>query len=315
MLQRCLALVALAAAARASRLVSDILSPPSRLDPPRAALLELEATAAEGPSFDKWQVVGGGRRGILVSKDMQIDSSKEEERLMVGAIVKQLARDGKRLKYELLEGVGPSMGWVTIEASGKTLLKRVFDESYTSLVGSWRYDPGSILAVKRLEPSDRFAVAYFVNENALSRSRNDDFRLARAFRGMIIDPEVVSSYWGRGLIRKLEDGTVVVEKKGSIVSGKTDDPFVGTFWYDPDSFFTIRMTGEGEYSVAQHTKRDVDPETITEWAQLTNTGVPGETSIEDATWWQAELPYWGTIRLLPIKQGWAVQKVAVRLDN
>lgn len=70
-----------------------------------------------------WEVVGGADKGgILVREDRRLGSRMLEERLSTGALVLELALDAGRLKYSLLEGGGPSTGWVSIRVADKPLL-------------------------------------------------------------------------------------------------------------------------------------------------------------------------------------------------
>jgi len=73
-----------------------------------------------------WTVVGGADRGgIIVRAERGLDSSVAAQRLATGAKVKGLECFEGRMRYELLEGQGPSEGWVTVSLKDKDLLVRV----------------------------------------------------------------------------------------------------------------------------------------------------------------------------------------------
>lgn len=77
-----------------------------------------------------WEVVGGtDKGGILVrtGKDLKSPESKDG-RLTTGSIVAQLALEGDRLRYTLVEGGGPSDGWVSLKAGGRELLAQAGKE-------------------------------------------------------------------------------------------------------------------------------------------------------------------------------------------
>mmetsp|Transcript_50376 Transcript_50376/g.92264 ORF Transcript_50376/g.92264 Transcript_50376/m.92264 type:complete len:570 (+) Transcript_50376:78-1787(+) len=70
-----------------------------------------------------WRVVGGADKGgILVRAGRDLKSAAEAERLSTGAKIKELALEGDRLKYELKEGTGPSIGWVSLKLKDKELV-------------------------------------------------------------------------------------------------------------------------------------------------------------------------------------------------
>jgi len=72
-----------------------------------------------------WEVVGGAEKGgILVRQGVELKSPEASARLFTGSIVEQLALEGERLQYKLLTGWGPEKGWVSIQVSGKELLRR-----------------------------------------------------------------------------------------------------------------------------------------------------------------------------------------------
>merc|ERR1719210_565399 len=73
-----------------------------------------------------WKVVGGDdeTRGIIVQAAQDTRSSSFFKRLVTGSRVAQLERQGNRLHYTMVEGVGPDEGWVSITFKGKDLLVR-----------------------------------------------------------------------------------------------------------------------------------------------------------------------------------------------
>lgn len=78
---------------------------------------------------ETWKVVGGADRGgVIVRTECELNSDVAESRLATGSVVKELeVRDG-RLKYELLSGTGPALGWVTMNLRGKELLVKTVGE-------------------------------------------------------------------------------------------------------------------------------------------------------------------------------------------
>jgi len=76
--------------------------------------------AMDGPC---WQVVGGvGRGGIVVRHGSELSSPQLPARLSTSAVVRQLARTGDRICYELLSGTGPDRGWVSVSLGDRALL-------------------------------------------------------------------------------------------------------------------------------------------------------------------------------------------------
>jgi len=86
-----------------------------------------------------WQVVGGAERGgVLVyqtaagagptrgrSAASELAMARLSlDRLSSGALIRELALVGKRLKYELVEGSGPKEGWVSARMHDKDLVVR-----------------------------------------------------------------------------------------------------------------------------------------------------------------------------------------------
>jgi len=85
------------------------------------------------PGVPLWKVVGGGDKGgILVRQGVQTSSPQLPERLSTGAVVEQLALEGERLHYKRITGTGPEEGWVSLNISGKELMKAArVDEGFT----------------------------------------------------------------------------------------------------------------------------------------------------------------------------------------
>merc|ERR1712032_1551253 len=89
-----------------------------------AAFLQLYITAMSG---QPWEVVGGGDKGgIIVRKGADVNSTPLQ-RLATGAIIRQIGREGDRLKYEKLSGTGPETGWISTAFMGKDLAVKVSD--------------------------------------------------------------------------------------------------------------------------------------------------------------------------------------------
>jgi len=73
-----------------------------------------------------WEVVGGGgdKGGILVRTGQPLSSPEAPEHLCKGALVRELEIIGERLHYQLVDGIGPSFGWVSVSLRGKELLRK-----------------------------------------------------------------------------------------------------------------------------------------------------------------------------------------------
>jgi hypothetical protein len=79
---------------------------------------------------DMWEVVGGKAKGGIVVREGKEMSTKElTGRLSTGALVRTLEIDGGRLHYELVEGSGPSSGWVSITFQGRDVLVKSNQEA------------------------------------------------------------------------------------------------------------------------------------------------------------------------------------------
>ncbi|CAJ1391988.1 unnamed protein product [Effrenium voratum] len=70
-----------------------------------------------------WRVVGGAEKGgILVRRGAGLESEVLSERLSCGALVQELSRQNSRLQFRLLQGHGPSRGWVSVRVKDTALL-------------------------------------------------------------------------------------------------------------------------------------------------------------------------------------------------
>lgn len=73
----------------------------------------------------RWEVLGGADKGgILVRSGRELNSPEAAVRLSTRALIEQIDLRGERLRYKLLEGTGPSEGWVSISLKGKSLVAR-----------------------------------------------------------------------------------------------------------------------------------------------------------------------------------------------
>eukprot|EP00747_Dinoflagellata_sp_TGD_P196092 gnl/TRDRNA2_/TRDRNA2_65751_c0_seq1.p1 gnl/TRDRNA2_/TRDRNA2_65751_c0~~gnl/TRDRNA2_/TRDRNA2_65751_c0_seq1.p1 ORF type:complete len:356 (-),score=63.14 gnl/TRDRNA2_/TRDRNA2_65751_c0_seq1:57-1124(-) len=77
-----------------------------------------------------WEVVGGSEKGgVLVRADKGTTSPELPERLSTGSIVKEIAIEGDRLRYERVTGAGPDTGWISVKFKGKDLVvKKVLSD-------------------------------------------------------------------------------------------------------------------------------------------------------------------------------------------
>lgn len=72
-----------------------------------------------------WEVIGGGTSGgLLVRTGKETSSPEAPQRLSKGALLSKVELIGERLHYSLLEGEGPSLGWVSIKLKGKDIVAR-----------------------------------------------------------------------------------------------------------------------------------------------------------------------------------------------
>lgn len=90
-----------------------------------------EALASRPPAIldiatcREWEVVRGKRDGVLARTGQDLNSPETiPPRLAFGAIVREKARVGRRIEFELISGSGPTTGWVSLQCSGKDLLVR-----------------------------------------------------------------------------------------------------------------------------------------------------------------------------------------------
>lgn len=75
------------------------------------------------PKRQIWEVIGGtDKGGIMVRAGRDLTSTQHPLKLATGARVEQVERIGDRLHYRLLEGQGPSEGWVSVKLKEKVLL-------------------------------------------------------------------------------------------------------------------------------------------------------------------------------------------------
>lgn len=106
-----------------------VMSALTRQDPSRVKTRSIKETVPGR----YWLVSGGAHsRGLVVRKDRDLVShllysGTRVARLMHGAVVREIERDGQRLHYQKVAGDGPDFGWVTIDLHGKALLEPVGD--------------------------------------------------------------------------------------------------------------------------------------------------------------------------------------------
>lgn len=82
-----------------------------------------------------WEVTGGADKGgILVRDGPATTDAQKADRLSTGALVEELALQGDRLSYRLLEGTGPETGWIAIKITGKDLAQRTDKQPKTTAV-------------------------------------------------------------------------------------------------------------------------------------------------------------------------------------
>ncbi|CAL1156868.1 unnamed protein product, partial [Cladocopium goreaui] len=80
-----------------------------------------------------WTVTGGQKTGGLqVRRGAALSSALEQKRLEFGSTVREMARSKGRLRYELVKGLGPASGWVTLQLRGVDLLRPVEPERIQS---------------------------------------------------------------------------------------------------------------------------------------------------------------------------------------
>lgn len=76
----------------------------------------------QGGEGARWQVVGGGEKGIVVRREAALNSA-EMPRLAKGAVIEEIEKKGDRLHYQKLDGDGPDYGWVSFTFKGTPLLQ------------------------------------------------------------------------------------------------------------------------------------------------------------------------------------------------
>jgi len=92
-----------------------------RSDEAKANAEKLRAASGVAKAIE-WVVIGGETKGIMVREGKDLKSA-ELPRLQKGARVKQLKKEGERLKFSKLEGVGPDTGWVSLTVKGAPMLQ------------------------------------------------------------------------------------------------------------------------------------------------------------------------------------------------
>jgi len=71
----------------------------------------------------QWEVVGGkASGGILVRSGKDTKSAEVPQRLATGSVIEELELVGERMKFKLLEGSGPSEGWISLKLKDKPLV-------------------------------------------------------------------------------------------------------------------------------------------------------------------------------------------------
>jgi [acyl-carrier-protein] S-malonyltransferase len=72
-----------------------------------------------------WEIIGGSATGgLLVREGAELKSKECSERVSTGALVQELELVGQRLHYKLVEGTGPSEGWVSLTLKDKPLVQK-----------------------------------------------------------------------------------------------------------------------------------------------------------------------------------------------
>lgn len=72
----------------------------------------------------RWKVVGP-TEGLLIREAAPAESDFFPHRLAQDAVVEEIVREGKSLKFRLLEGDGPETGWVHMETLGTEVLVKL----------------------------------------------------------------------------------------------------------------------------------------------------------------------------------------------
>ena len=69
-----------------------------------------------------WRIVGGaGKGGIVVRDGEGLKSPQLRSRLATGTLVEEVELRGSRMLFKLLDGCGPSHGWISLQVAGKEL--------------------------------------------------------------------------------------------------------------------------------------------------------------------------------------------------
>lgn len=77
---------------------------------------------------DVWKVVGGASNGgIKVRRGREMSSPEDALRLCTGAKIRVLEQCNGRMRFELISGKGPQMGWVTSTFQGKELVVKLLE--------------------------------------------------------------------------------------------------------------------------------------------------------------------------------------------
>lgn len=73
-----------------------------------------------------WSVVGGRENGGIVARSGNDTKSQQlEPRLATHSLVREVELVGDRLHYQLISGVGPAEGWVSVRFKGKDLMLQI----------------------------------------------------------------------------------------------------------------------------------------------------------------------------------------------
>ncbi|CAJ1372450.1 unnamed protein product [Effrenium voratum] len=83
------------------------------------------AQAVEEPPRQRWEIVGGLEKGLVVRVGQDLKSPEASSRLSTGAIVQELELVGERLRFRRVSGTGPEEGWISISLKDKVLACRI----------------------------------------------------------------------------------------------------------------------------------------------------------------------------------------------
>jgi len=139
-----------------------------------------------------WKVVGGSAHGgITVRVGQDIASSQITERLLTGSFVRELGRAAGRLHYELLSGVGPATGWVSVSVRGKDLLVEVCPDE-------WLEDHDRHVDAVQLWDADGDYLEFFrLDSGGIVEYCNGEL-VVPCLQQLIVDPETGSCDDGDG---------------------------------------------------------------------------------------------------------------------